>query len=65
MRDRLDHMLYQADKTCIYQCLIDLMIHEEWLTNSYLVDDDLIQKLIPRLALDNFDWYNVKSIQDI
>ena len=41
------------------------MAHEGWLSNSYLVDDALIEKLIPRMAFNNFDWYNVKTIQDI
>ena len=41
------------------------MAQEGWLSNSYLVDDDLIQKLIPRMAFNNFDWHNVKTIQDI
>ena len=65
VRNRLHYSLYQADKTCIYQCLIDLMVQEGWLTNSYLVDDELVQKLIPRLVLSNFDWYHVRTIEDI
>ena len=41
------------------------MVHEGWLTNSYQVDDELVQRLIPRLVLSNSDWYYVKNVQDI
>ena len=65
VRNRLHYGLFEADKTCLYNCLIALMIHEGWKCHSFLVDNELVKKLIPRMALDNFDWHEVTSIQDI
>ena len=41
------------------------MVHEGWKTHSFLVDDELIKKLTPRMAFSNFDWHEIKTIQDI
>jgi len=65
VRNRLHHGLFEADKSCLNSCLVDQMVQQGWKCNSFLVDDELIKKLIPRLAISNFYWYEIKSIQDI